>query len=85
LFTSAVRWKPAVAAIGCSHGNGCAFSIDIHAADARNAGESERCLYAITAWREAPFFSARERAALAWTEALTLIARATRRMPITLP
>lgn len=55
--------------------NGCAFCIDMHTADARKAGESERRLYAVTAWREAPFFSARERAALAWTKAVTLIAQ----------
>lgn len=55
--------------------NGCAFCIDMHTADARKAGETERRLYAVTAWREAPFFSDRERAALAWTEALTLIAQ----------
>jgi len=51
--------------------NGCAFCIDMHAADARKDGETERRLYAVTAWREAPFFTGRERAALAWTEALT--------------
>ncbi|WP_211441186.1 carboxymuconolactone decarboxylase family protein [Collimonas humicola] len=55
--------------------NGCAFCIDMHTADARKAGETERRLYAVTAWREAPFFSDRERAALAWTEAVTLIAQ----------
>lgn len=54
--------------------NGCAFCVDLHTSDARKAGESERRLYAIAVWREAPFFSERERAALAWTEALTLIA-----------
>jgi len=53
--------------------NGCAFCIDMHTKDARAAGESEQRLYALTAWRETPFFTARERAALAWTEALTLI------------
>ncbi|MBV4551066.1 carboxymuconolactone decarboxylase family protein [Pseudomonas sp. SWRI102] len=51
--------------------NGCAFCIDMHTADARKSGETERRLYAVTAWREAPFFTGRERAALAWTEALT--------------
>ncbi|WHS58655.1 carboxymuconolactone decarboxylase family protein [Pseudomonas sp. G2-4] len=51
--------------------NGCAFCIDMHTADARKDGETERRLYAVTAWREAPFFTPRERAALAWTEALT--------------
>ena len=53
--------------------NGCAFCIDMHSADARKAGETERRLYAVTAWRETPFFTPRERAALAWTEAVTLI------------
>jgi len=51
--------------------NGCAFCIDMHTADARKDGETERRLYAVTAWREAPFFTPRERAALAWTETLT--------------
>jgi AhpD family alkylhydroperoxidase len=51
--------------------NGCGFCVDMHARDARKAGEDERRLYAVAAWRETPFFSPRERAALAWTEALT--------------
>jgi AhpD family alkylhydroperoxidase len=54
--------------------NGCAFCVDMHTSDARKAGETERRLHAVVVWREAPFFSARERAALAWTEALTLVA-----------
>ncbi|HXP87539.1 MAG TPA: carboxymuconolactone decarboxylase family protein [Bryobacteraceae bacterium] len=54
--------------------NGCAYCIDMHTKDARAANESEQRLYALTAWRETPFFTDRERAALAWTEALTLIA-----------
>lgn len=54
--------------------NGCAYCIDIHAKDARASGESEQRLYALSAWHETPFYNARERAALAWTEALTLIA-----------
>lgn len=53
--------------------NGCAYCVDMHSRDARKHGESERRLYAIAVWREAPFFTERERAALAWTEALTLI------------
>jgi AhpD family alkylhydroperoxidase len=53
--------------------NGCAYCIDMHSKDARSKGETEQRLYALTAWRETPFFTARERAALAWTEALTLI------------
>ena len=51
--------------------NGCAFCLDMHSADARKGGEDERRLYTLSAWRETPFFSPRERAALAWTEALT--------------
>lgn len=54
--------------------NGCAFCIDMHSKDARSEGESEQRLYALSAWRETPFFTGRERAALDWTEALTLIA-----------
>ncbi len=54
--------------------NGCAYCLDMHSKDARANGESEQRLYALNAWRETPFFSARERAALAWTEALTLVA-----------
>ena len=53
--------------------NGCAYCIDMHTKDARAAGETEQRLYALTAWRETPFFTPRERAALAWTEALTNI------------
>ena len=53
--------------------NGCAYCIDMHTKDARAAGESEQRLYGLTAWRETPFYSDRERAALAWTEAVTLI------------
>jgi AhpD family alkylhydroperoxidase len=53
--------------------NGCAFCLDMHTKDARAAGESEQRLYALSAWRETSFYSDRERAALAWTEAVTLI------------
>jgi len=53
--------------------NGCAFCIDMHTKDARAAGETEQRLYALNAWRETPFFTDRERAALEWTEAITLI------------
>jgi len=55
--------------------NGCAYCIDMHTKDARTHGESEQRLYAVSAWHEAPFFSERERAALAWTEAVTLISQ----------
>jgi AhpD family alkylhydroperoxidase len=54
--------------------NGCAYCIDMHSKDARAAGETEQRLYALSAWRETPFYSERERAALAWAESLTLIA-----------
>ena len=53
--------------------NGCAYCIDMHTKDARAAGESEQRLYGLTAWREAPYYSARDRAALAWVEAVTSI------------
>lgn len=53
--------------------NGCAYCVDMHTKDARASGETEQRLYATSVWREAPFFSDRERAALAWTEALTLV------------
>jgi len=54
--------------------NGCAYCLDMHSKDARAAGESEQRLYCLDAWREAPFYSDRERAALEWTEAVTRIA-----------
>ena len=53
--------------------NGCAYCLDMHSKDARKAGETEQRIYALVAWRETPFYTERERAALAWTEALTLI------------
>ena len=53
--------------------NGCAYCIDMHTKDARVAGETEQMLYALSAWEETPFFTPRERAALAWTEAITNI------------
>ena len=55
--------------------NGCAFCLDMHTADARKGGETERRLYTVSAWRETPFFTPRERAALAWAESLTLISQ----------
>lgn len=55
--------------------NGCAYCIDMHTKDARALGESEQRLYALPAWRETPFYTERERAALAWTEAITLISQ----------
>lgn len=53
--------------------NGCAYCIDMHAKDARARGETEQRLYELDAWRETSFYSERERAALAWTEAVTLV------------
>ena len=53
--------------------NGCAYCINMHTQDARKRGETEQRLYLLNAWREAPVYSERERAALAWTEAVTLI------------
>jgi AhpD family alkylhydroperoxidase len=61
--------------IRASQLNGCAFCIDMHTKDARLAGETEQRIYALSAWRETPFFTDRERAALEWTEALTLISQ----------
>jgi AhpD family alkylhydroperoxidase len=55
--------------------NGCAYCIDMHSKDARAAGDTEQRLYALNAWRETPFFTPRECAALAWTEALSLISQ----------
>lgn len=60
--------------IRASQLNGCAFCLDMHTKDARAAGESEQRLYTLSTWRETPFFTERERAALALTEAVTLIA-----------
>jgi AhpD family alkylhydroperoxidase len=54
--------------------NGCAFCVHMHTADARKYGETEERLYLLSAWHESPLYTERERAALAWTEALTLIA-----------
>lgn len=55
--------------------NGCAYCLDMHSKDARAIGETEQRLYALNAWRETPFFTDRERAALAWTEAVTLVSQ----------
>jgi len=53
--------------------NGCAYCVDMHSLDARALGETEQRLYALSVWQETPFFTERERAALLWTEKLTLI------------
>src|SRR5215510_5459574 len=55
--------------------NGCAYCLDMHSLDARAAGETEQRLYTLDAWAETPFFTDRERAALAWTEAVTLVSQ----------
>src|ERR1051325_8035363 len=55
--------------------NGCAYCIDMHSIDARAAGETGQRLYALDAWRETPFYDDRERAALGWIEAVTLVAQ----------
>jgi AhpD family alkylhydroperoxidase len=55
--------------------NGCAYCIDMHSKDARADGETEQRLYGLNAWRETPYYTDRERAALEWTEAVTLISR----------
>lgn len=55
--------------------NGCAYCLDMHSKDARANGETEQRLYGLEAWRETPYYSDRERAALEWTEALTLVAQ----------
>lgn len=54
--------------------NGCAYCLDMHTKDARARGETEQRIYVLPAWHEAPFYTDRERAALAWTEAVTLVA-----------
>jgi AhpD family alkylhydroperoxidase len=59
--------------IRASQINGCAYCLHMHARDARAAGESEERIYLLDAWREAPVYTARERAALAWTEAVALV------------
>jgi AhpD family alkylhydroperoxidase len=55
--------------------NGCAYCVDMHTKDARAIGEDEQRLHLVAVWREAPFFTSRERAALAWTESLTLLSK----------
>jgi AhpD family alkylhydroperoxidase len=55
--------------------NGCAYCLDMHSKDARAAGETEQRLYLLNAWREAPFYTDRERAALEWTESVTLVSQ----------
>ncbi len=64
----------ALVEIRASQINGCAYCLDMHTKDARLAGETEQRIYALNAWRETPFFTDRERAALEWTEAVTRVA-----------
>jgi AhpD family alkylhydroperoxidase len=59
--------------IRASQINGCAYCLDMHTKDARAGAETEQRIYALDAWRETPFYTDRERAALAWTEAVTLV------------
>jgi AhpD family alkylhydroperoxidase len=63
-----------LARLRASQLNGCAYCVDMHTKDARAVGESEQRLYAVPVWRDTPFFTERERAALAFTEAVTLMA-----------
>jgi AhpD family alkylhydroperoxidase len=58
-----------------SYMNGCAYCVDMHSKDARAAGETEQRIYAVPVWRETPFYTPRERAALAWTEVVTDVGR----------
>jgi AhpD family alkylhydroperoxidase len=86
LLQAMLNLEKAVASSGLEHSlihlvktrasqiNGCAYCIDMHTRDARKAGETEARLYLLNAWREVPHYTPRERAALAWTEALTLVA-----------
>jgi AhpD family alkylhydroperoxidase len=60
--------------IRASQLNGCAYCLEMHTREARAAGEAEARLHLLAAWRESPFYTERERAALAWTEAVTLVA-----------
>ena len=76
-LTSSLSIEPALlhlVKIRASQLNGCAFCTDMHSVDARRTGESDRRLYAIAVWRDSDFFNPRERAALAWAEAVTLLA-----------
>jgi len=72
---SGIDWKiKELVKTRASQINGCAFCIEMHTREARAQGESEERLYLLSAWRESPLYTPRERAALAWTEALTLLA-----------
>jgi len=76
IFTSGLDHKLLhLVKLRASQINGCAFCIDMHSKDARALGETEQRLYALDAWRETPFYTERERAALEWTESLTLVSQ----------
>jgi AhpD family alkylhydroperoxidase len=78
-FDRSIEFEPGLrelVKIRASQINGCAYCIELHTRDARKAGESERRIYALSAWHESPLFSDRERAALALTDAITRIAHA---------
>jgi AhpD family alkylhydroperoxidase len=78
-FDRAIEFDPQLrelVKIRASQLNGCAYCIDMHTYEARRAGESDRRMHAVAAWRESPLFSARERVALALTDAITLLADA---------
>jgi AhpD family alkylhydroperoxidase len=77
-YTSSSGIEPALlelVRLRASYLNGCAFCVDMHTKDARAAGETEQRLYAVAVWRDTPFFTPRERGALAWTEAVTELGR----------
>ncbi|HKO15567.1 MAG TPA: carboxymuconolactone decarboxylase family protein [Gemmatimonadaceae bacterium] len=77
-YTDGTGLEPALlelVKLRASYLNGCAYCIDMHSKDARANGETEQRIYAVPVWREAPFFTPRERAALAWTEAVTELGR----------
>jgi AhpD family alkylhydroperoxidase len=71
--TAVIRTHRDLIKIRASQINGCAYCVDLHAYDARKAGEQEQRIYALTSWRETPFFSEEEKAVLALTEEVTLI------------
>jgi AhpD family alkylhydroperoxidase len=76
-FVAGLGLEPALlelVRVRASQINGCAYCIDMHTKDARARGESEQRLYGLDAWRETPYYTPRERAALAWTEAVTRVA-----------
>jgi AhpD family alkylhydroperoxidase len=69
------HWLIELVKMRASQINGCAYCLDMHSKELRRLGESEQRIYLLNAWRESPLYTPRERAALAWTEAVTLIAQ----------